>query len=199
MNGSSLGMIFTELAILTLRNPREAARQIIGWQLSRDTLWTALALAAAVNTLIFSASILIVPSPGMPAFFNNPLVMFVILAGVMVIMTHGLYWTGRAIGGQGDLGDVLALVVFLQILRIVAQVAIFLLMFVSPTLSVFASLATGLFGLWILLNFIAVAFNFPGLGRAIGVLLISAAAIVLGLSLLLSVVGIAAQGVVPNV
>ena len=89
--------------------------------------------------------------------------------------------------------------VFLQVLRIIAQVAIFLLMFISPGVSVLASLATGLIGLWILVNFIAAAFNFTGLGKAVGVLMISMAAIVLGLSLLLSIVGVAAQGVLHDV
>ncbi|WP_372991661.1 Yip1 family protein [Sulfitobacter sp.] len=196
MTGTDLRIMLTELVILSLRNPRQAAEQIIGWRLDRETLWTALALAAAVNTMIFSFSIMLQPTPGMPAFFTSPLAMFVLLAGVLVITTHGLYWTGRAIGGQGDLGDMLALVVFLQVLRILAQLVIFVLMFVAPGISVIFSLATGIVGLWILVNFIAAAFRFPTLGRAFGTLLIAMLMIVLGLSFLLSIVGIAAQGVV---
>ena len=193
MNAPDTRSVLTELVVLSLRDPRAAANQIMGWQLGRDVLWTALALAAAINTLIFSVSLVLQPTPAMPAFFTSPLAMFVLLSGVLVITTHGLYWAGRALGG------VLALVVFLQVLRIIAQVAIFLLMFISPGVSVLASLATGLIGLWILVNFIAAAFNFTGLGKAVGVLLISMAAIVLGLSLLLSIVGVAAQGVLLDV
>ena len=100
---------------------------------------------------------------------------------------------------RDSLGDILALVVFLQVLRIIAQVAIFLLMYISPGVSVLASLGTGIIGLWILVNFIAAAFDFTGLGKAIGVLLIAIAAVVLGMSLLLSIVGIAAQGVLLDV
>jgi len=199
MNAPDTKSVLTELVVLSLRDPRAAANQIMGWRLGRDVLWTALALAAAINTLIFSVSLVLQPTPAMPAFFTSPLAMFVLLSGILVITTHGLYWAGRALGGEGDLGDVLALVVFLQVLRIIAQVAIFLLMFISPGVSVLASLATGLIGLWILVNFIAAAFNFTGLGKAVGVLLISMAAIVLGLSLLLSIVGVAAQGVLLDV
>jgi hypothetical protein len=72
-------------------------------------------------------------------------------------------------------------------------------MFVAPGLSLMLSLATGIIGVWILVNFIAAAHRFSSMGRAIGTLLIAMAAIVLGLSFLLSIVGIAAQGVVPNV
>lgn len=199
MNNTDLRQLLTDLVVLSLRDPRKAAEQIIGWQLNRETLWTALALAAAVNTLIFSVSVVLQPSAAMPAFFTSPLAMFVLLAGVLVVMTHGLFWTGRAIGGTGDLGDVLSLVVFLQVLRIMAQIVIFVVMFVAPGLSLMLSLATGIIGLWILVNFIAAAHRFSSMGRAIGTLLIAMAAIVLGLSFLLSIVGIVAQGVVPNV
>jgi hypothetical protein len=199
MNGTDLRILLTNMVVLALREPRKAAEQIIGWRLDRDTLWTALALAASVNTLIFSLSVMLQPSEVMPAFFTSPLAMFVLLSGVLVVTTHGLYWTGRAIGGQGELGDMLSLIVFLQILRILAQIVIFVLMFVSPGISLLLSLATGIFGMWLLVNFIAAAHRFETLGRAIGTLLIAMAMIVLGLSFLLSIVGIAAQGVVPSV
>jgi hypothetical protein len=199
MNNTDLRQLLTDLVVLSLRDPRKAAEQIIGWQLSREALWTALALAAAVNTLIFSVSVVLQPSAAMPAFFTSPLAMFVLLAGVLVVTTHGLYWTGRSLGGTGDFGDMLSLVVFLQVLRIMAQIVIFVVMFVAPGLSLMLSLATGIIGVWILVNFIAAAHRFSSMGRAIGTLLIAMAAIVLGLSFLLSIVGIAAQGVVPNV
>lgn len=199
MTGTDLRILLIDLVLLSLREPRQAAEQIIGWRLDRETLWTALALAAAVNTLIFSLSVVLQPSELMPAFFTSPLAMFVLLTGVLVVTTHGLYWTGRAIGGQGDLGDMLALVVFLQVLRILAQIVIFVLMFVSPGITMIISLATGIFGMWLLVNFIAAAHRFDNLRRAIGTLLIAMVMIVLGLSFLLSIVGIAAQGVVPSV
>jgi hypothetical protein len=199
MNGTDIRILLTNMVLLSLREPRTAAEQIIGWRLDRDTLWTALALAACVNTLIFSLSVVLQPSEAMPAFFTSPLAMFVLLSGVLVVTTHGLYWTGRAIGGQGELGDMLSLIVFLQILRILAQIVIFVLMFVSPGISLLLSLATGIFGMWLLVNFIAAAHRFETLGRAIGTLLIAMAMIVLGLSFLLSIVGIAAQGVMPSV
>jgi hypothetical protein len=199
MNNTDLRQLLTDLVVLSLRDPRKAAEQIIGWHLSREALWTALALAAAVNTLIFSVSVVLQPSAAMPPFFTSPLAMFVLLAGVLVVTIHGLYWTGRSLGGTGDFGDMLSLVVFLQVLRIMAQIVIFVVMFVAPGLSLMLSLATGIIGVWILVNFIAAAHRFSSMGRAIGTLLIAMAAIVLGLSFLLSIVGIAAQGVVPNV
>jgi len=47
MNAPDTRSVLTELVVLSLRDPRAAANQIMGWQLGRDVLWTALALAAA--------------------------------------------------------------------------------------------------------------------------------------------------------
>lgn len=199
MNLSDFRLYLTELIVLSLRDPRKAAEQIMGWHLDRDILWTGLALAAAVNTLIFSISVVLQPSAAMPILFNSPLAIFLLLTGVLTITVHGLYWTGRTIGGTGSLGDVLSLILFLQVLRIIAQIVIFVVMFAAPSLSLLLSLVTGILGVWILVNFIAAAHRFDNLARAVGTLLISMAVIVLGLSFLLSIVGIAAQGVAPNV
>ncbi|SFS49977.1 Yip1 domain-containing protein [Sulfitobacter marinus] len=190
MNLSDLRLYLIELVVLSLRDPRKAAEQIIGWQLDRDVLWTGLALAAAANTIVFSVSVLLQPSAAMPLIFTSPLAIFLLLAGVLAITVHGLYWTGRAIGGTGSLGDVLSVILFLQVLRVMAQIVIFLVMFVAPTLSFILSLITGILGVWILVNFIAAAHRFDSLGRAVATLLISMAVIVLGLSFLLSIIGI---------
>jgi hypothetical protein len=190
MNLSDLRFYLAELIVLSVRDPRKAAEQIMGWHLSRDILWTGLALAAAVNTLVFSLSVMLQPSAAMPMFFASPLAIFLLLAGVLVITVHGLYWTGRAIGGTGGLSDVLSVILFLQFLRILAQIIIFVVMFVAPSLSFLLSVMTGILGIWILANFIAAAHRFDSLARAVGTLLISMAVIVLGLSFLLSIIGI---------
>ncbi|WP_339759321.1 Yip1 family protein [uncultured Sulfitobacter sp.] len=199
MNFTDLRFYLIELIVLCVRDPRKAAEQIMGWHLSRDVLWTGLVLAAAVNTLIFSISVVLQPLAAMPILFNSPLAIFLLLTGVLTITVHGFYWIGRAIGGTGALGDVLSLILFLQVLRILAQIVIFVVMFVAPSLSLLLSLVTGVLGVWILVNFIAAAHRFSSLGRAVGTLLISMAVIVLGLSFLLSIIGIFAQGVAPNV
>ena len=102
MNAPDTRSVLTELVVLSLRDPRAAANQIMGWRLGRDVLWTALALAAAINTLIFSVSLVLQPTPAMPAFFTSPLAMFVLLSGVLVITTHGLYW-GVRLGAKATL------------------------------------------------------------------------------------------------
>lgn len=188
-----------DLARLTLRDPASAGKRIISMNLGRDVLWTGLALVAAANTMILSVSAMILPPSGLPAFFNSPLAMFVILAGVLVVTVHGIYWTGQALGGQGDLGDVLALLVWLQVLRVGVQLLVTLLIFAAPTLSMVVSLIAAVWALWILLHFIAVAFGFASLGKAAGVLLVATIGLVLGLGLLMSLIGLSIMGGTPSV
>lgn len=194
------GEAFWPLVQSTLRTPRNAAEQIIGWQLSRDVLWTALALVAILNTFVIVLLMQIAqPSMPMPSYFSSPLALYVLLAGVLVIYVHAIYWAGLAIGGQGALGDVLALVVWLQVLRALAQVGVLVLTILVPSLALVLSLIIGIWGFWILLNFITTAMNLQTVGHALAVLIIGAVGLVLGLGVLLSVIGLAAQGVLSNV
>ena len=183
-----------DLVRLTLRDPASAGRQIMALNLGRDALWTALALVASVNTLILSVSAMMLPPSGLPAFFDSPLAMFVILTGVLVLTVHAIYWTGQALGGQGDLGDLLALLVWLQGLRVGVQFIVTLLLFAAPTLSLVVSLVAGVWALWISLHFIAVTFGFASLGKAAGVLLVATIGLILGLGMLMSLIGLSIMG-----
>jgi len=194
------GAAFFPLVQDTLRSPRNAAEQIIGWQLSRDVLWTALALVAVLNTFVIVLLIQVAqPDMPMPSYFSAPLALYVLLAGILVVYVHAIYWAGLAIGGQGALGDVLALVVWLQVLRAIAQVGVLVLTVLVPQLALILSLVIAVWGLWVLLSFITTALNLPTLGHAIAVLIIGAVGLVVGLGFLLSLIGLAAQGVLNNV
>ena len=172
-----------QLAQTTLRSPRAAARMIAALPLGREVIWTSLALVAALNALVISAMFVIAPpAMALPSYFQSPLVLFALLAGLMVLYVHALSWVGRALGGQGAAAPLLAAVVWLQALRLCAQLGILLL-----TLAVW--------GLWILLNFVAELLHLPGLFHAAAVLAGAALGVLLGLGLLLSLIGLTAQGV----
>jgi hypothetical protein len=179
----------------TLRDPAAAAQTIITWQLSREVLWTALALVAALNTLIIQVVLSgSDPSPAIPAYFYAPLSLFVLMAGVMVIYVHALYWAGLAIKGQGRLDDLLAVIVWLQGLRTGAQLAIVVLSLLVPALGMLAMIVISIWGFWILLNFIATALNLPSPAYGLVVLVIGLVGLVVSISILLALVGVGAQG-----
>ena len=85
------GDAFFPLVQPTLRAPRLAAAQIIGWQLGRDVLWTALGLVAVLNTFVVVLLVQMAqPDMPLPSYFNAPLVLYVLLAGTMVVYVHAI-------------------------------------------------------------------------------------------------------------
>ncbi|GAA6175279.1 YIP1 family protein [Sulfitobacter pacificus] len=180
----------------SLRNPRGAARLIMAMRLGREALWTALALVAVINSflvlLIVHTSATPIPLPG---YFEKPLTLFVLIAGLLVVYIHAMYWAGLAVGGKGDLMDVLAVVVWFQVLRAIAQAAIVVMSLAIPPLGGLLSLVVAVWGLWIFLSFLAEALGLKSVWHAVAVLCVAFVGIVLGVVVLIAMFGGAAQGV----
>lgn len=182
---------------LSLNEPRKAAQKVLALSLDRDVLWTALALVGILNTLLVT---LVIETSGsnteLPGYFDRPLALFVLITGLMVVFIHAVYWAGLVLGGQGSLMDVLALVVWFQVLRALAQVAIIVFSFLLPAAGFLLSLVVAIWGLWIFLNFLAVALNLNSLYRGIAVLAMAALGLILGLAVLVTLIGGLTQGVI---
>ena len=78
---------------------------------------------------------------------------------------------------------------------LVLFVGILLLTLAVPPVALLASFVVTFWGLWILLNFVAELLHLPGLFHAAAVLAGAALGVLLGLGLLLSLIGLTAQGV----
>lgn len=188
---------WSELAQTTLRAPREAARQIMALDLGRDVIWTALAAVAAVNAIILHLTLRNAPAQmqaQFPGFTSDPLVLFLLLSGMMVLYFHILFWSGQSMGGQGRLYDLVALLVWLQILRTGVQIVVVALSLVVPPLAGLLSLAAAGIAFWILLNFLAEALTLATLWHALMVLVVSLVGVVLGMGILIALVGAVATG-----
>jgi len=188
-----------DLALETLQSPRSAAQKIMNLFLGRDVLWTALVLVAVLNSIIFGVSILAEDVSQLPSFMRNPISFFFIIAGVQVMSVHGFYWAGRAIGGQGDLGDLLSLLVWLQALQMAAQAVLFVVTIIAPTIGQLLSLGVSGMALWITVNFITEALRLPTLLHGVGVIVLAAVGVAFGLMMLIGLIGMGAMGVSPNV
>lgn len=196
-------MILTwrDLFSLTLRNPFEAAQMILSVQLDRRELYMALIAAAALNSVIMGLSTLIFPLPqGWPSFIAHPLSYFVIAAGGLVLFSHVLTWCGRALGGTGVLDDLLKLMIWVQVVRVVLQaIGLVIAVSLTPLAAIYSLITTGL-SLWIVLNSIQAGHRLPSIGNAAAVLFVSFVGLIVGLSLLLALLGGGALvGVNPNV
>ena len=184
------------LAKTSLRDPGRAAEDVIAMDFGREVLWTALGLVAIVNTFLVLL-VIEVSGPGvpLPGYFDRPLALFILIAGLTVVYIHGMYWAGMAIGGQGRLMDVLAVTVWFQVLRAGAQVAIILLSLAIPALGALASLVVAIWGIWIFINFLARALRLSSPWHAVAVLLIAFVGLIFGLGILMALIGGFAQGV----
>ncbi|MEO9573657.1 MAG: YIP1 family protein [Roseobacter sp.] len=192
-----------QLAVDTLRDPKDTAVQIMGWNLDRATLYMALFAVAAVNALLASAPVVLSQGgidasarAALPilALLERPIMFFVIVAGTLVVMIQALFWAGRAMGGTGEMTEMMSLIIWLQALRALAQVGILTVGFIAPVLASLVALGLQIVAFWLFLHFISAAMRFNSLLRAFGLLVAVATALFLGMMLLLTLTGFSAGG-----
>ena len=184
-----------DLAIESVQDPAGAARQLMALNLDRGTLWLALFLMAVLNTLLHGLTNQLVPGPSpLPGLFDVPAVYFFFVGGGLVLIVLTIFWTGRAFGGQARMEDVMVVVVWLQFLRVMVQAAALVLLLTIPVLSMILVLAAAFVGLWILVHFVDQAHQFNSVGKSAGVLIAAFIGMVVGVSILLSLIGVSAVG-----
>ncbi len=143
---------------LTLRDPRGAARIIIGMRLPVSVGLAAMALMVVASALLSSLAAMIFPQdlpPEMAAMFSSPFRLAeaqAIVLGVGLMLIHGV---GRMFGGTGRFSDALVLMAWMEALLILLQGLQMLAVLLLPPLAS----ALGFFGialfLWLLVHFVA--------------------------------------------
>jgi len=183
------------LFVETMRTPDSAARSVLKTKIARSELWMGLVAASALNAVITGLTITIVPLPGnWPTLFNSPIAYFIMVVGGLVLLAHILTWAGRAIGGKGSLDDMLKLMVWMQFVRVVLQAVGLCLMLMIPLVAAIFSLITGLWSVWILMNFVKVGHKLATLMTALMVIFVTFLGMVIGLSVLLTLIGVGTIG-----
>lgn len=186
------------LFTLTFRDPAAAARVVLGLGLVKVELLLSLTLMTVLNAIVFSvfyqiSSTQIAASEIFPAAYQSPTIYAVLTGGMSLLTVITLLWSGRALGGRGTLDGFLAVITWLQVLRLAVQVVVLVLLFVMPTLAGMLAIAGNLWGLWILVHFINVAHGFENMGRAASVLVMAVMVGLFGLTLIVALIGGAAR------
>lgn len=185
------------LFVLSLKNPREAALGLVRLEMGTQTLWLVLSLVSVITSLVLSLLLQITPLPNgemgevlaSAPGFENPLIMAVIQWGRIVLSVFVFYWVGRFLGGQGTLGDVLAVVTWLQLMSFALMVGITFLGFALPFLSPFALLIFICWWLFSLVTYVDVAHSFGNMLKATGVIVASIVGVLIGMTLFMGVIG----------
>ena len=197
------GAVFKELFKLTLTNPRAAGRQIIALDYPPQALWTALALVAVLLSLAMSALLHAAPLPPgqmgasiqLLPHYSTPLLAALIQWGQMVITVFVLFWVGQALGGSGRLSDMLAVMIWLNLVAILVALGIFLLALALPPLAGFAALVMVFWVVWATFGMIDAAHGFGNYFMGMFVFLLAWVVTVIGMSVFSAVIGLTAMGV----
>ncbi|MEM1102390.1 MAG: YIP1 family protein [Pseudomonadota bacterium] len=175
----------------SVTRPTEAARALLGLNLSRDVAWTMLALSLVVTVLVMFVMSGGEPVPLVPALEPlSPWMTLVFLGCTTVILGYAIHFTGNAMDGEGTLTGALLIVAWLQILQVAGLVIQGMLILFSPPLSALAGLGISIGLIWVLLSFVSELHNFGSLGRAALLMLFVIVGIMLGLTLLLGLIGV---------
>ncbi|MDP3961733.1 MAG: Yip1 family protein [Pseudorhodobacter sp.] len=173
------------LARLSLKHPRDGARQVIARHLPRSVGWLGLGLAAVLSTLLVHLSFAMQPAD-VKSFFAatiaSPLRTALLQAGFMGVAVAAVTSIGRWRGGHGSFDGALILVVWLQFLLLGLQAVQLVAYAVAPLLADLIGLATVALFFWLLTNFIAELHGFKSLGLVFVGVLATLVVMVLGLA-----------------
>ncbi len=189
--------MWAELIRDTLTRPRIAARRVLDLGLPGDVLLTALvAVTSAGMVLAFLAGHM--ASGGVDAMtmavLQAPLIGAAFQLLVMGAIALGASRIGRAFGGTGGDGDALALVVWLNVMMLLAQLAQIAALVILPPLAFVLAILTMIWLLWAFSNFIAEMHGFSSIGAVLGGVVLSLLIFFLGLASVLASLGFGPQG-----
>ena len=193
------GEAFWSLVRQTLFEPRDAARALMAMRLPQEVLWQALALMSVLYTITYTLSLgttgpVDASEMLMPAVFQAPVVLALALFGGLALTVIAVRAIGQAIGGTAETVDVLVLITWLQVLRLMVQVGIVVLALGAPPLAGLAAIVVAVWGLYIFINFVDAAHGFDNRLKAFGAIILSVFAMVMGLRAILSLAGIVLTG-----
>ena len=177
----------TALLRLTLTDPAAAARAILSLGIPREQHWTLFLLAITLSGAVWQLGMILDP-PDLAEGVRPPsgLVAAALAGGQLLLEALVIRWIGRLAGGTGDLEDVLLLMIWLQLVVVVLQLAGLLLALVAPFLGAVFFLAVLVLMLWVLTHFITVVHEFRSLGRVFLGMVLTAFALTFLLSLIVA-------------
>ncbi|WP_010138270.1 YIP1 family protein [Oceanicola sp. S124] len=152
-----------DLARESVLNPRIGAARLLALSLPEAVAPLMLALLAVLNGIVYGLilSSVVALSPVLLALFSG---------AIIWLSAWLLSVVGQRLGGQGQWPELLRAVLWLQMLRLVAQVVLVLLSVLLPPLAGFAGMAAGVWGLYMMVCFVTEAHGFATRWKAVAAL-----------------------------
>jgi hypothetical protein len=185
--------LVADLGAQTLRDPRAAVRRLIGFDPPVEARWLGLLLVTVLAVFVTRLSTLALPAgaePDFVALVADPILGVPAQALSILLVAGAITAIGRVFGGQGRFADALLVVVWVQFLMALAQVAEFVVMLALPPLGAPVAIAAlGLF-LWVLAQAIAEIHGFQNLFKVFLGMVGGFVLVVTALAVILSALGI---------
>lgn len=190
------------LARESLGNPRGVMRTVLSWPLTTIDRWLMLVLAVCLSAIAGEiVAILVGVGPdqveGTPvaALFGSPLRL---AAGQIALFTAFAWFLaglGARMGGKGDFGDMLMATCLLQFLLLLVQLIQVVLVLALPPLGGIVGLIGFFLFFWWFTSFISEVHGFASLLKSLLLLLVTLVTVAVGLTFVLSLLGITVPGV----
>ena len=180
------------LAGETVVTPSSGARRVVAYAAPTGLLWQALAVVAVLHGIYYGLLLPGAARSGLvsPALANAPLIVAACIFAFFALMVLLLAQAGRFLGGAADVPAMLKVTIWLQALRLLAQIAISAVSIISPLIGWLGMLVVGIWGLWVLLSFIATAHGFEII-KAVGALVMAFIVLIFVMSILTAIAGFA--------
>ncbi|MEJ6402167.1 YIP1 family protein [Yoonia sp. 2307UL14-13] len=176
---------------LSLIEPADIARETLKQSYPTQALWLAIALIAVLHVLMFAAVQALVPAPeGAAAVSMSPFGLAGLIGMSLALMIYALFYSGRALDGDGDLHGTLTLMVWFHAVSLTVEAIQIPLVLISPYMAALYSMIAlgGL--LWCILNFINVLHGFKSIAKSLVVLVMALVGMGLIGGLVLAVLGV---------
>ncbi|MBJ3763013.1 YIP1 family protein [Maribius pontilimi] len=178
----------------TLRAPRPTFARLMALKIDRVTLWQTLLLVVVLSIFVGEVSNLVLvamlPADGARPLLLTPLTLGLIQMAILVVSVFLIDWIGRSFGGKGRFPDAILAVAWVQFIMMCLQILQFVAMLLVPPLAGLILLAGMVLFFWLLTNFIAELHGFDNLGKVFGMIVMVLIGVALGLSFLLTLVGV---------
>ena len=177
--------------------PSEAARRAIAMDLSREALWTALALVAVLNVILVAATQMLSPVHGamqQQAVAMSPFGLAAIIAIFFALFVASTFYAGQIMGGTGTLAGTLAIIVWFQSVSLTLEAIQLVLVIISPAIAGIYGLLTLGALIWCFMNFVNVLHGFNNLGKALASIFFALIGTALIAGILLTVLGLGPGG-----
>lgn len=182
------------LAVETVRAPRPTFARLRQLDLPQGALWQALMLVVVISVILaelgnMALLAMLGPDADAPQFLD-PFAFGAIQFGVLVLTVVLIVRVGRMMGGAGTTADALLAVAWLQFVMICLQLVQSVLLLVMPGVAgVVLVLGLALF-FYLLSAFVAELHGFASIGRTFAMILFVMVGVALGLSFLLTLLGV---------